>query len=301
MHIQSNDFSTFKRDINLPSFAATYGYAVDRKKTTKTSIAMKSNNDKVIISKKGGLWVYFSVFDDQDSGTIVDFVANRSGKSIADIGKLLARWSGCGATTLPSYQVQEKTRDPDRVQSIYDKCQVIRHHEYLEGRGLGAELLGSTRFIGRILSDRYGNLAFPHYSQGKVSGLELKNTERGLLVKGSQKTFWRSNTRSTDTTIVVTESVIDALSYQQLFKPNDCFYLATGGGVSAHQCQLLVKMLEASSKVIKVIVATDNDEGGDRIGRQIFEAVDRSLYSGEIVRRRPRKQGTDWNDLLLSK
>jgi len=34
---------------------------------------------------------------------------------------------------------------------------------------------------------------------------------------------------------------------------------------------------------------------------RIFEAIDRSLYNGEIVRRRPRKQGTDWNDLLLSK
>jgi len=46
MQTQKLDLSSFKRDINLPSFAATYGYAVDRKKTTKTSIAMKSNNDK---------------------------------------------------------------------------------------------------------------------------------------------------------------------------------------------------------------------------------------------------------------
>jgi len=136
-----------------------------------------------------------------------------------------------GVTALPSYRIEEKIRDPDRVQAIYDKCQVIRHHEYLEGRGLGAELLG---FIGRVLSDRYGNLAFPHYSKGKVCGLELKNAERGMLVKGSQKTFWRSNTLSTDATIIVTESVIDALSYQQLFTPSGCFYLATGGGVSAH-------------------------------------------------------------------
>lgn len=301
MHTQPYEFSTFKREINLPAFAATWGYAVDRKKTTKTSIAMKSGGDKVIISKKGGLWVYFSVFDDQDSGTIVDFVANRSSKSIAEIGKLLAQWSGVGKASLPAYKVQEKQYDVARVRAIFEKCHRVNHHEYLESRRLGSSLLGSRRFAGRIFRDRHGNAVFPHYSEGKVCGLELKNSQRGLLVKGSQKTFWRSNTQASDTTIVVTESVIDALSYQQLLKPTDCFYLATGGGVSARQCDLLIKLLESSETIVKVIVATDNDKGGDRIGRRIFEAVDRSLYNGRIVRRRPRKKGSDWNDLLLLK
>ena len=298
---QTNNFSTFKRDINLPAFVATYGYAVDRKKTTKTSIAMKSSNDKIIISKKGGLWVYFSVFDDLDSGTIVDFVANRTTKSLSEIGSLLTDWSGLGAAPLPAYTVEEKKYDVTRVRAVFAKCQPVRHHKYLESRGLGAELLGAQRFTGRIFIDQYGNAAFPYFSKRTVCGLELKNAKRSLLVKGSQKTFWRSNTKTSDTTIAITESVIDALSYQQLFKPADCFYLATGGEVSARQCQLLVKMLETSATITKVIVAMDNDEGGDRIARRIYEAIDRSLYNGRIVRRRPRKKKTDWNDLLLSK
>ncbi len=298
---QSIDLASFKRDINLVTYAALHGYQVDKKKTTKTSIAMRSSNDKVIITKKGGNWVYFSVCDDQDSGTIVDFVLNRSSKSVGEVARKLADWSGLGAVPSPAFHVEETKPNSGRVQAVFARCRPVKQHAYLEGRGLGSALLGSRRFAGRVFTDRYGNVVFPHYSNGKVCGLELKNAQRGLLVKGSQKTFWRSNTATKDTTIVVTESVIDALSYQQLFQPADCFYLATGGGVSARQCQLLVKLLESSTKISKVIVATDNDEGGDRIGRRIFEAVDRSLYNGKIVRRRPRKRGTDWNDLLGSK
>jgi hypothetical protein len=294
-----NSFTAFKREINLATFASEYGYKLDRKKSTKTSIAMKSSNDKVIITKKGGKWVYFSVHDDSDSGTIVDFVANRSGKSIAEIGTLLSQWSGLGRASLPSYSVTEKKHDVARVRAIFARCKVIDHDAYLESRRLGRNILGSPRFKGRIYRDRHGNLAFPHYSNGKICGLELKNTDRGLLVKGSQKTFWRSNTRKTDTTVIVTESVIDALSHHLVAKPCNSFYLATGGGVSSRQCGLLIKLLESSEKIIDVIVATDNDPGGDRIARKIFEAVDRSLYNGKIIRRRPKGRGSDWNDLLM--
>ena len=262
---------------------------------------MKSSNDKVIITKKGGKWVYFSVNDEADSGTIVDFVANRSSKTIPEIGELLSQWSGLGAIPHPTYQIKDQAYDQQRVKAIFNRCKPVETSDYLESRGLGYDLLHSDRFKGRVFVDRHNNLVFPHYSKGKTCGLELKNADRGLLVKGSQKTFWRSNTKALDNTIVVTESVIDALSYHKIVNPTNCFYLATGGGVSARQCDLLVRLLESSETISDVIVATDNDKGGDRIGRRIFEAVDRSLYNGKIVRRRPRKKGSDWSDMVMGK
>jgi uncharacterized protein YhdP len=87
MSSTSIDFSNFKRQINLADFSTTFGYSLDRKKSTRTSIAMKSSNDKIIVSKKGGLWVYFSVTNDQDCGTIIDFIANRTQQSISDVGR----------------------------------------------------------------------------------------------------------------------------------------------------------------------------------------------------------------------
>ena len=159
-------------------------------------------------------------------------------------------------------------------------------------------MLACDRFAGKIFSDRYGNAAFPHYQNGTVCGLELKNAKRGLLVKGSRKSFWRSNTRTKDTTVVVTEAVIDALSYQQLFQPADAFYLASGGGVSANQCRLLSDLLAEMTQITKVIIATDNDQGGDRIAKRVLEAIHRSSFRGQAVRHRPIRDGEDWNDAL---
>ncbi len=47
------DFSRFKSDINLTQYAAHLGYEVDKKKSTRSSIAMRNGGDKIIISKRG--------------------------------------------------------------------------------------------------------------------------------------------------------------------------------------------------------------------------------------------------------
>ena len=300
MRIQHQyDLTTFKRDINLATFSAMYGYEVDRKKSTKTSIAMKSGNGKIIISKKGSNWVYFSVFDETDSGTIVDFVANRSRKTIPDIGMFLSEWLGLGEIPIPTYQIENQSYDQDRVKAIFRKCKPIASNLYLESRGLSTELLNSWRFQGRVLIDRHGNIAFPHFSDREVCGLELKNRQRGVLVKGSQRTFWRSNSRRSDKTLVVTEAVIDSLSYQQLFQLDDAMFLATGGGVSANQCQLLTRMLNETQHIERVLIATDNDSGGDRIAKRLLETVHKSQFNGSTSRHRPLHDGDDWNDALL--
>ena len=82
---QTLDYSRFKTDINLTQYAAYFGYEIDAKKSTKSSIAMRRDGDKVIISRKGANWVYFSVMDDSDNGSIIDFVQKRTSKKILEI------------------------------------------------------------------------------------------------------------------------------------------------------------------------------------------------------------------------
>lgn len=301
MNSTSMDFSNFKRQINLAEFSTTFGYSLDRKKSTKNSIAMKSSNDKIIVSKKGGLWVYFSVTNDQDCGTIIDFITNRTQQSISDVGRYLARWSGF-ETNCRSLRIaiEEPKYDSSRVNAVFEKCQPLQACSYLEGRGLMRDLLVSDRFIGRIFSDRYGNVAFPHFRNREVCGLELKNYERGLLVKGSQKTFWRSNVKRSDQVLVIAESVIDALSYQQTHRLSNAAFLATGGGVSRRQCTILCSMLKATPNVQTVILATDNDDGGNRIANQLAYAIEQTSFAGTVVKHGPQIEGEDWNDVLRS-
>ena len=298
MKLVSYDFNQFKRDINLPAFAATYNYKVDEKKTTKTSIAMKSGNDKVIISKKNGIWVYFSVLDEADSGTVFDFVKNRTNKTMPEIGRMLAAQTGLSDRLPNSHKVENQSYDVNRVKAIFNRCEPFEQSSYLESRGLSAELIKSNRFEGRVFVDRHCNVVFPHFEGRQVCGLELKNRDRGLLVKGSRKTFWRSNSNRNDTTLVVTEAVIDALSYAKLFQNPNELYLATGGGVSASQCQLFAKMLDETTRIEKVVVATDNDGGGDRIAKRLLRAARQSNFAGKVTRHRPPLAKGDWNDVL---
>lgn len=301
MHTPRYDLSTFKRQINLADFSTTFGYELDRKKSTKTSIVMKSGNDKIVVTNKGGIWVYFSVIDDRDSGTIIDFIAHRTQQTIAQIGEQLADWSGLSSSTLPMVEAKRATYDQSRVKSIFGKCKPLMSGSYLESRGLTLDLLRSQRFAGRLFSDRYGNVAFPHFRNREVCGLELKSHDRGLLVKGSQKTFWRSNANQSDTILVIAESVIDALSYCESQKPNGAIYLATGGGVSAKQCDILSEMLATADNVQTVILATDNDAGGDRIAGKLSNAIQRTSFVGEVRKHSPSRRGEDWNDVLVGK
>ena len=301
MSSTSIDFSNFKRQINLADFSTTFGYSLDRKKSTRTSIAMKSSNDKIIVSKKGGLWVYFSVTNDQDCGTIIDFIANRTQQSISDVGRYLARWSGFETDCrLSSFVIEEPKHDSSRVRVVFEKCQPLQACGYLEGRGLNRDLLVSRRFTGRIFKDRYGNVAFPHFRNREICGLELKNHKRGLLVKGSQKTFWRSNVKRSDQVLVISESVIDALSYQQIHGLKNAMFLATGGGLSSRQCTILGEMLKSTPNIHSVILATDNDDGGHRIANQLTTAIEQTSFAGTAVKHSPQIEGEDWNDVLRS-
>lgn len=135
----SFDYSQFKSEINLTQYAAHLGYEIDRKKSTRSSIAMRRDADKIIISRRGTLWVYFSVSDDSDNGTIIDFAEKRTNKSLKEIGCDLQSWIG-GGVILPeprSYaaHVEEQVYDPARVLNIFRKCRAIKRHPYLESRG----------------------------------------------------------------------------------------------------------------------------------------------------------------------
>ncbi|MFP4465345.1 MAG: toprim domain-containing protein [Alphaproteobacteria bacterium] len=300
---QQLEFSRFKSEINLTQYAAHLGYEIDRKKSTRSSVAMKGGADKIIISRRGGVWVYFSVTDDRDNGTIINFVQNRTNKTIGEIGQELQGWIG-GTIDLPepkiyAQEVEEQDYDPARVAKVFKKCHPVKYHAYLESRGLTGAVLSSPRFTGRIYTDRYQNAAFPHYGSNGICGLELKNAQKAVFVRGSEKTLWRSNIRAGDTCLILAEAVIDALSYYTLFPDEHSIYGATGGGLSPEQMTLIGKFLEQFLEIRRVLIITDNDKGGDRLAEKIQKATEDSNFSGVIIRHSPDKRGHDWNDVLM--
>jgi len=300
---QQYDFSRFKAEINLTQYAAHLGYEIDRRKSTRSSVAMKGGADKIIISRRAGIWVYFSVTDDGDNGTIINFAQNRTGKNIREIGQELQGWIS-GSVNPPelktyAHEIIEQEYDPSRVVRIFKGCRAVKYHAYLERRGLTSNVLSSARFAGRIYKDRYQNAAFPHYGSHGVCGLELKNAEKAVFVRGSEKTLWRSNIREGDCCLILAEAVIDALSYFSLFPDKHSVYGATGGGLSPEQMRLIGAFLDQRPEIQSVRIIADNDKGGDRLSDKIQSAIKESSFSGNIARHSPDVCGQDWNDVLM--
>lgn len=294
------DLQRLKSEINFVHYALSLGFEIDQRKTTRQSVALrKGHEDKIIVSKRGGLWMYFSVYDDQDHGTILDFVIHRTGQSLTEAARSLFEWLDGSAALIPQtfYTPEEPKRDTSRISRLYQHYRVATHHPYLEQRGITQETLSSELFRGRALCDQFGNAVFAHYRQGKPCAIELKGETISLFVRGSEKTLWRSNVLSDQTHLFIAESAIDALSYHQLFRPKSAFYIATAGSFSKAQSLLLKEHLDAKPyKVITLI--TDHNQGGFKLAQRLTEIIDRSAFDGQLKTHHPPQAGDDWNDAL---
>lgn len=299
---QTLDYNIFKTDINLTQYCASIGYEIVKSKSTKSSIVMKSGDDKVIISKKGTKWVYFAVSAYNDNGSIIDFIQNRTNKSIKAIGLELKAWLGGSFDPIePKYYVEdvkEHVYDPERIKGIFKYCKPITKHDYLSNRGISNAVINCQRFTGRIYTDSYKNVLFPHYSHGKICGLEYKEADKAFFAKGSEKTFWRSNTKATDTALIIGEACIDALSHYVLRGHDNGTYLVTGGGMSPEQAKLLIALINSLPNLEEIIFITDNDKGGDLLTSRLLEVISQSNFEDEPHRHSPETRGYDWNNVL---
>jgi DNA primase len=97
----------------------------------------------------------------------------------------------------------------------------------------------------------------------------------------------------TTTAWVVAEAPIDALSYHQLFQYRRCRYVATAGALSPAQLVLIRDEIAGLPARSRVVIASDNDAGGDRFAEKIEEIV-----GGVSLRRHLPPEGKDWNEYL---
>ncbi len=94
---REQEIEDFKRHINLTEYAVAQGYVLDRKESSRNSATLRGpGDDKIIIGKDAasGHWIYFSVRDNADHGTIVDFVQNRQRLTLGELRKTLRPWLG---------------------------------------------------------------------------------------------------------------------------------------------------------------------------------------------------------------
>lgn len=301
-----DELERFKTAINLTEYAASQGYQLDKRASSRNSVVMRHPaGDKVVIARgEDQHWIYFSVRNDSDNGSIIDFIQNRRRCSLGDARRELRPWIG-GAVP----RIQPELYIPELAPVSRDRVGVIRAlaamtpfatHRYLEEeRAIPGAVLTHPRFAGKVLVDGHSNVIFPHVDQDGPCGYEIKNRCFTGFAPGGEKGLWVSGVKRTDTALVIAESAIDALSYAALHPDEHARYVSFGGALNPHQPGLIQGAIERLPSGAIVRIATDNDADGTRFAA-IIERLVAERGSRDLAVARAMPDGAkDWNDALI--
>lgn len=280
--------------LNLGEVAASYGYALDRRESSRSSLVMRhSDGDKIIIATgEDGHAIFFSVKADA-SGSVIDFVMHRQGGSLGYARKTLRAYAPSSFPTAYDTTIPKPRPIPhDRAALVAQWHRFAPYHGgYLENRGLSPTTVNDA--ADRLRIDNRGNTVFRHDDREGITGWEVKNKGFTGFAAGGRKALFALRVGLTPETapscLVIAESAIDVLSYHQQ-NPTPALLLSFGGGLSPEQGELLRQIL-TKYPAAGIITATDNDDQGE-----VFAATIAAIRPDAIRARPPI--GKDWNDVI---
>ena len=304
---QDRELDAFKREIDLRQFAVSLGYEIDRRESWRGSTVLRRGTDKIVVKRSGnGHYVFFSVRDDGDHGTVVDFLQRRQHLSLGAVRQILRPWLGRPSAPSQFPKLEPASPDRMRVESAYRRMVNAQRFPYLEGeRCVPAAVLLSPRFARRMRIDSLGNTVFPHFDAAGLCGYEIKNRGFTGFAAGGQKGLWFSHAQPADRRLVLAESAIDALSYAALFPDtkDQTRYASLGGKASSRQIALVEATVAKLPAGAEIVAAFDADDAGRKLAdviRQAVATVARRVGSSDLAFKAqlPAKGGKDWNRVL---
>jgi Toprim-like/Protein of unknown function (DUF3991) len=307
MRNQDSELDAFKRVIDLRQFAVSLGYEIDRRESWRGSTVLRRGADKIVVKRNSnGHYVFFSVRDDRDNGTVIDLLQRRQNLSLGAVRQILRPWIGRPAIFSQFPKLEPAGPDRMRVEGAYRRMADAQRFPYLEqARCVPTAVLLSPRFAGRMRIDSLGNTVFPHFDTSGLCGYEIKNGGFTGFAAGGQKGLWLSHTHPADRRLVLTESAVDALSYAALFPDaeNQTRYASLGGKPSSRQTALIQATIAKLPAGAEIVAAFDADEAGRQMVEVIRVAVASVAGGGGrsdliLKSQLPAKEGEDWNQVL---
>jgi hypothetical protein len=303
---QDTELELFKREIDLRQVAVSLGYAVDRRESWRGSTVLRRGGDKIVVKRNGnGHYVFFSVRDDSDHGTLIDFLQRRVHGSLGVVRQVLRPWIGHAAIFVQFPKLEPTSSDRVRAESEYCRMSNALRHPYLENeRRLPANVLSSRRFTGRMRVDRRGNAVFPHFDVAGLCGYGIKNQGFTGFSAGGKKGLWFSHSRPSDRRLVLAESAIDALSHAVLFPDagDRTRYASLGGKPNNKQPELVQLTIARLQEGAEIVAAFDADEAGRMLVSMVRLAVEtvarRTGGNLTFLVHLPVEDGEDWNQVL---
>ena len=292
------ELDRFKTDISLTDYAqAEFGYELVKRESSASSKVLKSGGDKIIVTRQqDGHDVYFSVGDDRDCGSIVDFLQRRKSVNLGQVRKELRQWLPGSKRPAP----KRPLRAPERAVAVSkDRSQVLT--AWAKMKPYSGSYLSRDRCIHPAIieafdvrQDERGNACMAHRDRDGVMGWESKNRGfTGFAAGGTRNlSFTRIDTGPL-TRLVVTEAAIDAMSYAQMKHEPGTGYMSTGGcALSEAQRQQLSRVMAENS--VPVVLAMDRDAAGEKMAQEVAKLAPQGVF---VMRDVPESQ-KDWNEAL---
>lgn len=286
--------------LDLRDYLGKEGFSLDFKESTESSFKMRRAGEVLIVRERDdGVWEYFNPHDDNDKGTVIQYLQNRRGGgfSLGHVKHHLRGYAG-GAFRGPAVPglprpVGHAPKDLSHVTKRWQGFNAVWGlPHYLEQRGI--DLATVKAYAHALRMDRKGNVLFAHTNDsGQVVGYEIKGREFSGFSKGGVRTLCRMGpSAGQPEKIALTESGIDALSLAQIVGRQDTLYLSTGGALGPHTLAA-IKAVAAKYPEAEILLGFDNDLAGEGFAAN----VERILDGRENVRRVVPK-AKDWNDQL---
>ncbi|MDF9801322.1 hypothetical protein OKW21_006631 [Catalinimonas alkaloidigena] len=307
-----DELNYYKENIDIRDYLETSGYTLDKTRDTARyrAYSHQENGDKIYIprnSKYGVPNYYVNQFDNDDKGTVIDFVMSREQKSLNEARLTLRDFQQGYVPSVKQQQtvpVHEEKNTEERRQYMVEK--IAKEYpsglddEYLEKRLLSSATLHHPAFKGKVKLNEVSEdkwIVFPLENEhGKPTGLSMKGNGKERIL-GEKSGVWISHPRVLGKNVdqlVITEHPIDAMSYHQLHgsspQNHNAVYLATAGNPSHKQLEVIQsKVNELQPK--EIVLANDNDKAG----HQYDEKYQEKLQFGNAHTRIEKSQFKDWN------
>lgn len=306
-----DELNHYKETIDIRDYLEKTGYSLDKSRDTPRYRAYTHQGlgDKVFIPKnnKSGIAnFYVNQFDNDDKGTLIDFIMSRENKTLDEARLTLREFQHGYVPDQEKYSVTENDDQDKKKRQQYIVRKIATEYPsglndiYLERRLLTADTRHHPAFARKIkLNEISGErwMAFPlENAKGKPTGLAMKRDGKEKIL-GEKSGVWISHPTMSDQSvdkIIITEHPIDAMSYHQLnaatLDKQNVMYVATAGNPSGKQIEVIQKKIQVMQPK-EVVLANDNDQAG----QQYNEKYQQKLKDTGSIIKIEKPQFKDWN------
>lgn len=310
-NLQKNNFKEeiqrIKQEVNLLQHACSMGYALDKAKSTRQEVVLVKAGDRLICrqSPTTHKWIYFSVVNDKDQGTIIDFMLNR-GYSFQQIRGLrsahLDKSILVHQASLPDRPVYDAATNHKIATMALEVFAPCARDTYLQKRGIKDSISHSYKNFKTNAYEAVFGLYRKVNNQGVgqlCSTIKYSLSRDGQSKHYFQKGLPRGVAVFTDEhyeRVIITESPIDALSHKQQHEAERSMYVCTCGHISKNVQQELVPLLKHAHQDGKeVVLAFDKDKAGERMCSQLGAYLQEQSCRYKVIY---PPAGKDWNEAL---